>query len=215
VPAWETLKNKQNELIRKSLEGSVFVAPITSTAISALTGADKQLLALPAGYHDVGWMTQDGAQFQSEVTNSDITSWGAVEPTRRDIVSDVTTLQMSLQETNRHTIGLVTGVDMTSVVPDPTSGEVAVAKPDRPPLRFWRVLSIGVDMADAGEIYIGRFLPRASVTNKDAQPMNNQDSAMPWPVTMTGYMDSALGFSERWHFGGPGWEAQLSAKGFS
>ncbi|EPD63177.1 hypothetical protein [Streptomyces sp. HGB0020] len=214
MPAWETLKKHQNELIRKQLEGSTFIAPITSSAISTLTGADKALLALPAGYNDVGWMSDDGAQFSSDVSTSDVTSWGAVEPTRRDITSDVTTLQCVLQETNKQTIGLYTGVDMSAVVPDPTSGEVAVSKPDRPPLRFWRVLTIGVDLSDAGEIYMARFLPRASVSDKGDQAFSNGDDPTAWDVTLTGYMDSTLGYSERFYFGGPGWEALLTSMGF-
>lgn len=214
MAAWESLKNHQNTLIRKSLEGSTFIAPTTSAAITALTGADSSLNALPAGYNDLGWMSDDGAQYSADVEASDVTSWGAVEPTRRDIVSDVTTLEMSLQETNKHTIGLYTSVDMTAIVPDATSGEVAVSKPDRPPLRYWRVLTIGVDIADGGEIYIARFLPRASVTDKSDQAFNNGDDPMGWPVTMTAYMDSTLGYSERYFFGGPGWEALLGSMGF-
>ncbi|MFJ5156315.1 phage tail protein [Streptomyces sp. NPDC088353] len=214
MPAWETLKKHQNELIRKQLEGSTFIAPITSSAVSALTGPDKALLALPSGYNDLGWMSDDGAQFSSDVSTSDVTSWGAVEPTRRDVTSDVTTLQVNLQETSKHTLGLYTGVDMSAVVPDPTSGEVAISKPDRPPLRFWRVLTIGVDMGDAGEIYTARFLPRASVSDKSDQSFNNGDDPMGYPVTLTGYLDSTLGYSERWYFGGPGWEALLTKMGF-
>ncbi len=215
MPAWESLKHHQNQLIRKALEGSAFIAPTTSAAITALTGADSSLNALPAGYRDLGWMADDGAKFSADVDSSDITSWGSVEPTRRDITSDVTTLEVSLQETNKQTIGLYTGADMTAVVPDPVSGEVVVDKPDRPPLRFWRVLTVGVDIADAGEIYIARFLPRASVTDKDDQTFqNSDDDALTWQVTLTAYMDSALGYSERFFFGGPGWEALLGAMGF-
>lgn len=214
MPAWSTLKKHQNQLIRKALEGSTFIAPTTSAAITALTGTDKALLALPAGYNDLGWMSDDGPQFSSNVDTSEVTSWGAVEPTRRDIVADVTTLEVQVQETNKHTIGLYTGVDMTAVIPDATSSEVVVTKPDRPPLRFYRVLTIGVDLADAGEIYIARFLPRASVTDKGDQAFTNSDNPVGWPVTLTAYMDSALGYSERFYFGGPGWSALLTAMGF-
>lgn len=214
MAAWESLKSHQNTLIRKQLEGSTFIAPTTSAAVSALTGADSSLNALPAGYNDLGWMSDDGAQFSSEVDASDVTSWGSVEPTRRDIVADITTLEVTLQETNKHTLGLYTGVDMTTVVPDATSGEVVVDKPDRPATRHWRVLTIGVDLSDAGEIYIARFLPRASVTDKADQAFNNQDDPTTWGVTMTAYMDSSLGYSERFFFGGPGWESLLGAMGF-
>src|SRR5690606_25330555 len=35
-----------------------------------------------------------------------------------------------------------------------------------------------------------------------------------WPVTMTAYKDAALGTSERYYFGGPGWAALLADMGF-
>ena len=216
MPSWESLKNKQNELIRKALEGSVFAAPYTSSVIATLTGADSALLALPAGYEDVGNIGSDGAQFGRDVETSDVTSWGAVEPTRRDITSDTTTLQVAMQETKRNVIGLYTGADMTAVTPDATSGEVIVEKPDRPSVRYYRVLAIAVDLAEAGDIYVARFLPRASVTDFDEQAFqSSDDEPITYGVTFTGFMDSAAGYSERWHFGGPGWEALLASMGWT
>lgn len=66
---------------------------------------------------------------------------------------------------------------MRAVLPDATSDEVVVTKPDRAPLRFYGVLTIGVDLDDAGEIYIARFLPRASVTDKGDQAFTNSGSS--------------------------------------
>ncbi len=216
MASWESLKDHQNQLIRKALEGSVFVAPYSSSAITSLTGADSSLNALPAGYEDVGHISDDGAQFGREVDSSDVTSWGKVEPSRRDITSDVTTLQFAMQETKKNVIGLYTGADMTAVVPDATSGEVSIEKPDRPARRFYRVLAIGVDLSDAGDIYVARFLPRAEVTDFDDQALqSSDDDPITWSVTMTGYHDSVAGYSEKFMFGGPGWEALLSSMGFS
>lgn len=215
MPAWDELKSHQNHLIRKSLEGSVFAAPITADPITALTDETSELLALPDGYVDLGFMSDDGAQFASEVESSDVTSWGAVEPTRRDITQDVTTLTGFFQETNRMTIALYTNVDAASMTPDATSGELVVDKPDRPASRHYRILTIGVDLSDAGEIYVARFLPRASVTDKDDQAFQSGDDPLGWPVTMTAYKDAALGTSERYYFGGPGWKALLDDMGFN
>ena len=215
MPAWETLKNHQTHLIRKALEGSTFIAPTSAELITALTGPDAQLLALPSGYVDVGLVSDDGAQFADDVESSDITSWGHVQPTRRDITSDVTTLTIVPQETNRWTTALYTGVDPDTITADATSGEVKIAKPDRPSPRYYRVLTIGVDLSDAGEIYIARYLPRASVTDKDDQAFqSSDDEALTWPVTLTGYLDSDAGYSECYFFGGPGWQALLSDMGF-
>lgn len=215
MPDWESLKSHQDALIRKALEGSVFIAPITAPTVSALTDVDGSLLALPAGYVDGGHMTDDGAQFSSDVSTSDITSWGSVQPSRRDITSDVTTLQVSWQETKKATIAAYTGVDMSTLTPDPTSGELIVDKPDRPADLKYRILTIGVDLTDAGDIYIARYFPRSSVTDKDDQNFqSSDDSALPWPVTLTAYKDDSLGTAERFFFGGPGWEALLAAMGF-
>jgi hypothetical protein len=215
MASWESLKNKQNELIRKALEGSVFVAPSTSAAITTLTGSDSSLTALPAGYEDVGWTSDDGASFGRNVDTSDVTSWGSVEPTRTDIVKDTTTLKFGCQETKLLTIGLYTGADMSAVTADPTSGEVSIEKPDRPRQTFYRAFTVGVDLSDAGEIYVARFLPRASVTDYDDQAFKSSgDDPTMWAVTMTGHMDSTLGYSERYLFGGAGWKALLTDMGF-
>jgi hypothetical protein len=215
MPAWETLKNHQTHLIRKSLEGSTFLAPVSAPSVAALTGADSALLALPTGYADVGLMSDDGAQFASDVESSDITSYGHVQPTRRDITSDVTTLTVFMQETKKLTAALYSGVDPDTLVADAASGEVQIAKPDRPANRYYRVLTIGVDLADAGEIYIARYLPRASVTDKDDQNFqSSDDEALGWPITLTAYLDSAVGYAESYFFGGPGWKALLADMGF-
>lgn len=215
MPAWDELKDHQTHLIRKALEGSVFIAPITAPAITALTDTTSELLALPTNYVDGGATSDDGAQFSSEVDSSDVTSWGHVEPTRRDITSDVTTLQVFFQETKKVTAAMYMGVDASTLTPDATSGELMVAKPDRPASRHYRILTISVDLADAGEIYIARFLPRASVTDKDDQNFQSGDDPLGWPVTLTAYKDSVLGYSEAYFFGGPGWKALLADMGFT
>lgn len=221
MPQYETLKNKQTELIRKALDGSVFIADITADLIANLTTytagppAVIDLTALPVGYEDLGWLTDDGAAFSRDVTESTITSWGSVSPTRSDITADTTTLSVTAQETNILSIGLATGKDMSNVDPATNTGEVSIEKPTRPSSRFYRVLSLAVDQGDAGEIYIGRFLPRAKVSGFSDQSFGGGDEAVTWGVTLTAYEDSAAGYSERWLFGGPGWNALLAEMGFT
>jgi hypothetical protein len=221
VPNYDTLKNKQTELIRKSLDGSVFIADIAETAITALTTSVAgppvviSLAALPTGYDDLGWLTSDGAQFSRDVSSSDVTSWGSVTPTRTDVTSDSTSLTVTAQETKLLTIGLATGADLTGITPDATTGEVSIAKPSRPKSKHYRVLSLAVDQADAGEIYIARFLPRAKVSGYAEQTFGGGDDPVTWGVTFAGEEDSALGYSERWIFGGAGWQALLADMGFT
>ena len=218
---YDVLKQKQTELIRKALDGSVFTAGIDAPHLDSLTdAADSLLKPLPAGageslpWGDLGWLSSDGAQFSRDVSSSDITSWGSVSPTRSDVTADTSTLTVVAQETNIRTIGLSTGADMVSVVPTAGSGEVQIKKPSRPSSRFYRVLSLAVDQGDAGEIYIARYLPRAKVTGFGEQAFGGGDDPISWGVTFTGYEDAAVGFSESWIFGGPGWKALVEDMGF-
>jgi hypothetical protein len=127
----------------------------------------------------------------------------------------VTTLQIAMQETKSATIGLYTGADMTAITADPTSGEVQIEKPATPTARFYRVLALGVDLTNDGELYVARFLPRAKVDDYDDQAFqSSDDEALLWSVTFKSFVDSSLGYSEKWLFGGPGWAALTSSMGF-
>ena len=220
---YEALKNKQAELIRKALDGSVFLSDdLTATSViaslttdSVATPGTPELAELPETYDDLGWLTSDGAQFSRDVATSEVSSWGSVSPTRTDVTSDTTTLTVTAQETKLLTIGLATGADLSSLVPDSLTGELSIAKPTRPKSRHYRALSLAVDNGDAGEIYIARFLPRAKVTGYAEQAFGGGDDPVTWGVTFTGEEDSELGYSERWIFAGPGWQGLLTDMGFS
>jgi hypothetical protein len=214
--SYSALQTKKNSLIRKALNGSVFVADVDADPITALTDStDKKLATLPTGYSDLGWLSDDGAQFSRETDTSDVTSWGSTEPTRSDVTKDQTTLQVACQETKLVTIGLYLGVDTSTITADSTSGEVSIAKPSTPVARHYRVLSIAVDETDDGEVYVARFLPNAKVTAFDDQNQNSGDDPIMWSVTFSSFTDPALGYSEKSFFGGPGWSALLTDMGFS
>jgi len=208
---YSTLKDKKTELIRKARDGSVFIADVGATAITALTsGASSDLAALPTGYADIGWISQDGASYGRTTEVSEVNSFGSVEPTRSDTTRDTITLSVTCQETRLTTLGLYTGAALSSIEADSTTGEVQIAKPSRPGFRFYRVLGLFVDDGDDGEIYIARFMPRAKVTEVGEQVFTDGDDPISYPVTFQGYEDSTLGFSHQWLFGGPGWEAILA-----
>lgn len=287
--AYSAIQQKRNELIRKALNGSAFIAPYSSPAITSLTqsystaaaisttlaansiigatsvsstatipagrtitigtgaGAETvtttgaptgtgpytvpvpalgkahtsgdavtaaavvagvDLAPLPTGYQDAGWMTSAGVAFNEAINSNDTSSWGSVEPTRSDIISETTTAQLMLQETKALSIGLYTRTDTTGVQASLQTGEVQINKPLTPSALYYRLLALAVDTTAAGEIYVARFLPRAKVTNKGNQPLSLSGSdGITWEVTFTAFNDSTLGYSEKFIFGGPGWQA--------
>jgi hypothetical protein len=217
MPTFAALQQVQSELIRKAKSGSAFLAPVTATAISEtfVTGATAALATLPVGYVDLGWLSNDGMSFSRDVSTAEVTSFGSVSPTRSDVTSDTSTVTVTCQETKLLTIGLATGIDTTAIkTPTATTGAVMVRKPIAPTSKFYRLFCISKDDGDAGDIYIARFFPRAKVTSYAEQAFGGGDDPITWGVTMTGYPDSTLGFTEAWLFGGPGWKAQLVAMGF-
>lgn len=218
----DDLKKLQNELIRKTLGGSVFVAPVASSPIATFTelvgtvpNQTIELLDLPAGYQDIGYLTDDGAAFSTETTTSDITSWQSTTPTRSDITAETSTLTVTAQETSLLTMGLYTGAATEGIVPTVGTGEVIIKKPQRPSAKFYRVFVLGIDGAPGEEIYVARFLPRAKITGRGEQSYSKSDQALVWPVTFTGFFDSTFGSSESFLFGGPGWQPLLAKMGFT
>lgn len=217
MPGYSTLRVKKNQLIRKARDGSAFVANFTAPAITTLTtGAAADLTALPAGYEDLGWATTDGATYARATNQTDISAFGSLDPVRSDITSDAITMQVTAQETKMLTIGLVTGADTTNLKAAAITGELSIPKPDRPSMRYYRILGLFVDTDDNGsEIYLARFMPRARVTAIGDTVYNSADNAVQAQLTFTGYQDATLGYSHRWIYGGPGWLALLAAMGIT
>lgn len=226
MPSYDSLKKKQSELIRKALDGSAFIAAsnaVVPTTLTTATGTGAtaviELTALPAGYSDLGYLTDDGAGFSRDVSTSDVTSWGSVQPTRTDLVSDTTTISVTAQETNLFTLGLSTGKSFEALKTaggTANTGEVSIAKPSRPSSQFYRLMTLAVDNGTSdGDIFIARFFPRIKVTAFGDQSFSAGDAPIEWPVTLQAFEDSTLGYSERWLFGGPGWKALMAKMGFT
>lgn len=202
----------QTQLIRVAKNGSVFLAPYATAVPAALTsGASAALVALPAGYEDLGLTSDDGSTFGREVEESNITSFGHTEPTRSDVISDTTTMQVVAQETKLLTLGLYTGADTSALTADATTGELSIEKPQVPETLHYRLMSVYVDQYEGDDIYYARILPRAKVTSYGDQQFNKGDGAfIGYDLTFTGFYDETLGYSERWVFSGPGWLALLA-----
>lgn len=217
MPNFSEIQNIQADHVRKSLQGGAFVNPnLTDPPLLAITSAtDKGLIDLSdSNYEGLGYLTADGMSHSRESASSDVTSFGFTTPTRTDITNDTTTITLAAQETKLLTIGLATGSDMSAVTPKAGSGEIVIRKPQRPSPKTYRLLTLAVDLGEHGEIYIGRFFPRAKVTAFSDQVFGSGDEALLWGVTFTAQFDSTLGFSESWHFGGPGWAPLLTSMGF-
>lgn len=217
MPSLESLQRRKQALIRKAQGGALFVAPDDAPAITALTelvGDVPELVTLPEGYTDLGYISKEDSVTWSRATETaDTTSWGASEPTRTDFTSDVSSLAVTAQETNLQTLSLYEGLDLSTIVPTAGTGEVAFSKPTRPGTQFNRLLAVAADGVGDETIYIGKFLPRAQVTEIGDQAWSDTGEIV-YPLTFTARTDDTLGYSIRYYFGGPGWLAMLTDMGF-
>lgn len=205
---------------RKALRGSVFFGLTSVTAITAITQdsiaspGTPTLKALPAGMEDIGTLTDAGAVLARAVSSSDVNAWGFLEPVRRDITSDVTTVQLVGVETNKQSVAVYHQVDPATLTLDATTAELAVAKPVTPTAFYWRVLILGVDQVDAGEIYIARYLPKACLTSIGNMSFDSANDPISYDLTLTAYIDDVLGYSDKTFYGGPGWKSIKTDMGF-
>ena len=86
----------------------------------------------------------NGATWSRNQENSEVTSMGYAEPTRTDVLSDVTGLAFTLQESKRIAFELYHGLDLSGVVTD-AEGNVVFDKASRPVKRKYRVIALGKD----------------------------------------------------------------------
>lgn len=212
MPSFAELQNHFDDLIRKGLEGSVFAKRFAEADPEIETLKDATgLLALPPGYNDVGNLTKDqGVAWTREIDTSETQSLGKSEPTRRDIVSDVSGLQFTMQESRKEVFELYDGIDLTGIVQD-ANGNVSWDKADRPASIYYRMFALFKDGDGVDAIYFAKWLPRAQIVERGEQAWN-ENNEIQYPVTITAYVDRAVGTSMRTLWAGPA--DKMTAMGF-
>jgi len=217
---FDELATNNTALARKALRGGVLWAPM-STAIPASLTIDSPttpgtpVLQALTGFSSLGCFSDDGAKFSRDIKDSTITPWGFLDPARRDIVTDVTSVAITALETNKQTLSMFHGVDASSLTPDSVTGELHIDKAASAQAVYFRLIVIGQDGTEGNEYWTARLLPRASVTGFDDQVFQSGDTTIAYGVTITAYKDTAAGYADRTIWAGPGWLNDQTAMGFS
>lgn len=217
---FKALAKRQAELILKPQAGLIAVAsedtvlaPDFKLTTGGLSGAPITLTEL-TDYEQLGWVSKnDGFTFSSDTETEDVESFGSVEPTRTDIVRDVTTAQFTPQETNRIVLEMYYNVDLSALTPDNGTGEVGFNQAVEPSTTYRRMIFLSKDGKAGSEIYMAKIMPRASVTAK-ADQQHGAGAELSYGMTVTAKVDDELGYSVRNVFAGPGWAKQLVKMGF-
>lgn len=204
VETFDTVRTGNVKLIRKALAGAVFMKRYASTdpVVEKLWTVAGGLL-VPADYEDVGVLSKGSAAKLARDTNTaDVESWGYAQPTRRDITTDVTTIQFTMQETNKLSLELHKGVDLTGVKAD-ADGNIIIDKPSTPLMLDWRAFVLCKDGDGADAVYWADWLPNCQVTGMEDQEYSAENE-LAYTVTLTGFEDPAVKTAHRMLMGGPG-----------
>lgn len=220
MPDFKALAKRQAELILKPMAGIIATAAedvelLSTFALTAggVAEAPITLSDLP-DYEQLGWVSKnDGITFSADTEQEDVESFGAPEPTRTDIIRDVTSAQFTCQETNRAVLEMYYNVDLSGIVPAAGTGEVGFNQATQPHTTYRRMIFLSEDGSPGNEIWIAKIMPRASVTAK-ADQQHGGGSELAYGMTVTAKVDDELGYSVRNIFAGPRWKRNLVKMGF-
>lgn len=215
MPTFAELKTQADSptQVRKVLEAVAFLAPEDAAEITSLTDATGKLVALPAQYVPVGIVTRDGYTFGGDTTTEPVDALGYAQPIREDITGYTRTVSFTAYEVFRKAVlELAYAMDLSAVT-QALSGEVTFNRPALPAQRFYRLIVIGKDGSGDTEIYRAKFFPRVSLTSVPEEAWNT--SALSFQITLSTYVDDALGTGEREFIAGPGAAAHAGELGFT
>lgn len=211
---FEDVAGFQNQLIRKAQRGALLVAPYATAPLTTISGVGG-VLTLPVDYVSLGKLTSDGAERTIEQNTSDLFGWGDSAPARRDIDSEVNSLNVTAMETKKRVLELYENVDLTNVQAD-AKFEVKFDKPTTPITRDWRTIALAKDINKSNglEVYCGIHFTKANFTQNGSQQLQPGDNPMAYPLTVTALEDDIAGTSVRIFWAGPGMEGLIAGMGF-
>lgn len=221
MPLFGDVEAHNDELVRKALGIIVAVAPYSSAAItSILDSTNGNLAALPAGYVQLGRLTDDGASFARETEVSEIFGHASVNPARSDTRRAMKRMSLTLLEVRKKGLELAQGVsslgETVSKIPATTGNQqVKWDEPSQPTYPYLRMIAIAMDITNNGEMYVARHALRCKVTEVGEEVWSDQDQAMTTPLTFTFYDDATAGTPLRHFRGGPGYGQVITNEGFT
>lgn len=209
------LPNNQ-KLVRKSLGGGVLFAPedaLVVTRSNLFLSTDHSLVATaPTGYSSAGYLSDEGVRNGRTQETEDITAWQSRTPVRSEQTSDTETIAVDLLETKKLSLEIYNGVDLSAVTS--VNGAISFQKPDLPTDKYYRCITFSVDIVNGLEYVEATFWPRVKVTDR-GEKTRGKGGANVYPITLTAFTDTALGYSKDEMHGGKGFAAVATEMGFT
>lgn len=178
--------------VRVGLNGSVYIAPKGTTAPTDLT------TAWPAGWVDLGYLSDDGVEMSYSTETEDINAWQSLSPVRKVLTGVDMTLGFTAIELKTAT--------MTLYFPSATMTDVAgtVHKLSIPAAPEPDERAIGLEWVD-GDITNRLIIARGEVTDRESITFA-RSGAVGLGMTVSAYADTAPEIAV-WLSDDPAWSA--------
>ncbi len=202
------------ELLFRGQVGGVLVgdwptaSPITTLIDTVATGKVK----IPSTYESCGQLSEDGVEFEEDISMVEIRGWGSVSVLRRDFESIDHTIHFSMIEEKRIAYDLGASVD-TKNVEMSVAGEWKHSRPARPVTKYRRLLALAQDFEGDQMVIKGKFYPKVSLTEKGTETWQAGDEPVMREVTFGADDDSTLGTPLTEFLIGPGALKYAAARG--
>lgn len=172
------------ELVRKSLQGVAFMAPMTETPPAALLDTDGKLLPFGAQWWPVGIVNTDGYKFSSNINKVETEAWGYSVPIRTDIDKAPKQVVMTpLEMIRRRLQELSLGVDLSAIAAN-ANGEVVFEEPDLPSDEQRRLVVIYFDGTPSKPFYRGKCFSAVKRAGVGDETWSGADSAVGQELTL-------------------------------
>lgn len=178
--------------VRVGLNGSVYIAPKGTTAPTDLD------TAWPAGWVDLGYLSDDGVEMNYSTNTEDINAWQSLSPVRKVLTGVDMTLGFTAIELKTSTVTLYfPSATMTDV--SGTVHKLAIPAAPAPDER-----AIGLEWID-GTIKNRLIIARGEVTDRQAITLA-RSGAVGLGMTVSAYADTAPEIAV-WLSSDPAWAA--------
>lgn len=185
------------ELVTRGQVGGIWLADAAGlnagsiiTTLIDTTGVGK--VKIPDTYESVGQLSEDGVEFEEDISMTEVRGWGSTSILRRDFESWDHSITFSMLEDKRVAYDAAAGAD-TKAIKMSAAGEWKHTRAPRPTTKYRRLLALAQDYEGDLMVIKGKFFPRVSLTEKDSETWSNGDDPLMRNCTFGADDDSGAG----------------------
>lgn len=210
MPTFAELKATADspELVRKSLQGVGFLAPMSEALPDTLLDTDNvTLAAFTEAWFPVGIVGTDGYVFSSDINKVETEGWGYSVPIRSDIDKAPKQVKFTpLERQRRQLQELILSTDLSAVTAN-ANGEVVWEEPELPEPGNYRMVTLFMDGTAAKPFFRGKGFSKVTLAETGDETWSGDESAAGQEITV----DVGIGpegWPVRHYMGGAAFDAE-------